>query len=1056
MKKAIDFFIQRPIWANSILILSVMFGLIALFNMASSFFPELEPTRITVSVFYPGASPEEMEEGVTVKVEESLTGIAGIEETSSSSSENSAQITITTYQDANLDDVSVEVKNAVDGISSWPAGAEKPIVIVQKTNGMASSVAYVSLMGDVDRFALKAAAEEIEDDLLASGKISQVKINGYPETEFSIEVREADLLRYNLSFDDVANAVRQNNRDISAGVIKTLTEEMLIRSRAKTIDINEISDIVLRSTTDGQFLTVGDVADVKFQFQDSPIETFMQGKRNVVFMVNKLPSEDLSAISNFIEDYVKKFNKEHDDLSMTIMFNFRDMLQERIDLLIKNGGMGLILVLITLGLFLNLRLSFWVAAGIPFSFLGMFIIGTFYGMTINMISLFGMILVVGILVDDGIVIAENIFYHYEMGKPPHQAALDGTMEVLPAVFTSVLTTVVAFSVLLFIEGMEMMSEMAFVVIAALLFSLLEAFFVLPSHLSSKHILREKKERKKSFRSILDKAIKFMRDDIYAGMLKWVIRHRRIAFFIPLTFIVIVITLLSFKVIKTTFFPVIPFDDFKVEVAFKPGEREAKTKEFLRWCEQKVLEVNQEIIEETGDSLITYTTVEVGYTESLGESGSNCGMVRVNIDVEGKKLSSFEIVKRVREKIGEVKEAEKFVVGGNMRWGKPVSISLRGKNFREIKEAKEYLKTELNKMPELKDVTDNAGLGKREIHLKLKPDAYMLGLNHGEISRQIRQGFFGDEVQRLIVGTDEVRVWVRYPMEDRSSLGQLEKMKIRTPGGQLYPIKQLVDYKIERGEVNIRHFDGSREIRIDADQTDAYASTTELLAMVRNNVIPKLLSLYPDVRIEYMGQQKRAAKSTASGSIMLMVALFLMLLIISLNFNSFYQGILIIMVIPAGICGAMLGHGIEGMQVSVLSAWGMIALMGILVNDAVVFLDTFNRNLLKGDHIDEAMFNAGIQRFRPIILTSVTTVAGLYPLILETSFQAQFLIPMGISVAYGVLFGTFFILVFLPALVLSMNDIKRAFKWLWTGVKPNREDVEPALIDVKRLKEIDKV
>jgi multidrug efflux pump subunit AcrB len=333
---------------------------------------------------------------------------------------------------------------------------------------------------------------------------------------------------------------------------------------------------------------------------------------------------------------------------------------------------------------------------------------------------------------------------------------------------------------------------------------------------------------------------------------------------------------------------------------------------------------------------------------------------------------------------------------------------------------------------------------------------MMGLNQGEISRQIRQGFFGDEVQRLIVGTDEVRVYVRYPESDRSSLSQLEKMKVRTASGNLYPISQLIDYTIERGEVNIRHFDGSREIRIDADQTDAYASTTEILSKVKKEIVPKLLSRYPDVRLEYMGQQKRAAKSTSSGSIMLLVALFLMLLIISLNFNSFYQGFLIIMVIPAGICGAMLGHGIEGMPVSVLSAWGMIALMGILVNDAVVFLDTFNRNILEGQHIDDAMFNAGIQRFRPIILTSVTTVAGLYPLILETSFQAQFLIPMGVSVAYGVLFGTFFILVFLPALVLSMNDIKRSIKWLWTGKKPTREEVEPVLIDVNRLKEIDKV
>ncbi|HAW51167.1 MAG TPA: AcrB/AcrD/AcrF family protein, partial [Flavobacteriales bacterium] len=605
------------------------------------------------------------------------------------------------------------------------------------------------------------------------------------------------------------------------------------------------------------------------------------------------------------------------------------------------------------------------------------------------------------------------------------------------------------------EGMEMMSQMAFVVIASLLFSLIEAFFVLPTHLASKYILQTKKERKLSFRSRIDKFIAYMRDELYGYMLKWIIRNPRKSFFVPVLFIITVSLLLANNVIKTTFFPAIPFDDFKVEVAFKPGERESKTKAFLEYCQKKVQEVNQDIINETGDTIITYTTIELGRTESLGESGSNAGLVRVSLDAEGKSISSFEVVNRVREKIGEVPDAEKFIVGGEHRWGKPVSISLRGKNFREIKEAKEFLKNELNAMPELKDITDNSGLGKREILLKLKPEAYMLGLNHGEVSRQIRQGFFGDEVQRLIVGTDEVRVWVRYPETDRNSLGVLEKMRLRAPGGQLYPIGQLVDYKIERGEVNIRHFDGAREIRIDADQADAYASTTDILESVKQNIVPRLLSRYPDVRIEYMGQQKRAKKSTDSMQYMMLIVLFLMMLILSLNFNSAYQGLLIIMVIPVGVFGAMLGHGIEGLPVSTLSAWGIIALMGILVNDAVVYLDAFNRNLRDGDDVYTAIYKAGISRFRPIVLTSVTTVAGLYPLILETSFQAQFLIPMGISVAYGVLFGTFFLLLFLPALVLTMNDVRRTFKWFWTGVKPGKLEVEPTLIDIRRLKEIDK-
>lgn len=1055
MKQVISFFIRRPIWANALIVLTALFGIISILSLNRSFFPELNPTNIFINVTYPGASPVEMEEGVTIKIEEALKGISGIEEIASSSQENYASITVTAYQDADLDEVATEVKNAVDGISNFPVGAEKPIVNKQKTTGMSARAAFISVSGNIDLFELKRIAEEIEDDFLKSGVISEVEVNGYPPLEFSIEVKEEALLRYNLTFDDIVAAVSNNNRDVSAGAIKTEEEELLIRSNAKRNEADEIEAILLRADRDGRTVTIGDVANVSFQFAETPQKSFMNGNRNVVIQVNKTPDEDLGDMAEFIDEYVQQFNAVNEDVQMTIMFQFYDMLSDRISLLAKNGIVGLLLVLVTLGLFLSLRLSAWVAFGIPFSFLGMFVIGVFYGMTINMISLFGMILVVGILVDDGIVIAENIFSHYERGKKAHIAALEGTMEVLPSVFTSVLTTIVAFSVLLFIEGMEMMAEMAFVVIAALAFSLIEAFLILPAHLSTKSVFSTGGNGFMArLRAKTDQAISFLKHKMYGTLLSWVLRRRRLTVFIPLVFIVTVIVLLNKNVIRTTFFPSIPFDDLKIEVAFTPGEREHKTQAFLEYCQEKVLEVRNELIEETGDTLITYTTVEVGYTESLGETGANTGMIRASLDLEGKGVSSFEIARRVQEKIGPVYDAEKFTVGGANRWGKPVSISLSGKNFREIKEAKDYLKATLREMPDLKDVTDNSGIGKREILLELKPKAYLLGLNHNEISKQIRQGFFGQEAQRLIIGTDEVKIWVRYPEEGRASIGRLERTRIKTANGQEYPLAELVNYNIERGEVNIRHFDGAREIRIEADQQNPYASTTDIIKKLQSTVIPEILARYPSLDVEFKGQVERAEKSTSSGAVMLLTAIFIMILIISLNFNSVYQAFIIIAVLPAGIFGSVLGHGIEHLPVSTLSAWGMIALMGILVNDAVVFLDTYNRNLKAGMDVKNAIFDAGLSRFRPIILTSVTTVAGLYPLILEDSFQAQFLIPMAVSVAYGVLFGTFFILVFFPVLVLGMNDIKRLFSWTWTGEKPLPETVEPVIRDQHRWKALE--
>ena len=1055
MKKAIAFFIQHPLWANALIVLTLIFGLLSLYMMGSSFFPELKPNKIFVNVFYPGASPEEMEEGVTIKIEEALRGVNDIDEIQSVSTENSANITVIAYQGSDMENMLAEVKNAVDGISSFPDGAEKPIVYKQKSHTMSERAAFISIVGDVDDFTLKHYADKFEEKLLRSDEISQIDVSGLPPLEISIDINEEELQRYNLTIQDLVSAVRNNNRDISAGNIKSYDEELIIRARAKSIDPHIIEQIPLRAKNNGSFILIGDVATVSLQFNETPLKTTINGKNAVTLTIKKLPSEDLNAIGDRVTDEMKLFNDEHDDVQIVENFMFSKLLKQRIDLLTKNGLLGLLLVLLTLGLFLNLRLSLWVAFGIPFSFLGMFIIGILAGATINMISLFGMILVVGILVDDGIVIAENIYSHFEKGKHPFQAAYDGTVEVASAVFTSVLTTIVAFTALFYVEGMERMYEMAFVVIMALSFSLIEAFLILPTHLASEKVLKKGKGGLGSkIRTFFNKVIITLRDDYYGLMLKWLVKHPRYSIFIPFIFMITVVALLVTGVIRNTFFPAIPFDDFNVEIAFSPGDREDITEAYLLNFYEKIWEVNDEIYEEIGDSVITYVSITVGASGQLGEIGGHAGSVRISLDVEEKPISSFEIANRVREKIGPIPEANKFMVGGFNRWGKPVLVSVSGEDNRKIKEAKEYLKDELKKIPELKDVTDNAGVGKREVLLELKPRAYILGLNTAIVMGQIREGFFGSEVQRLIIGRDEVRVWVRYPIEDRMSIGKLENMRIKTSQGLSVPLKEIADYKIERGEVSIRHYDGIREVLVEANMIDEYGSVPEVLSIIKEKVVPGLKANFPDVNIDFRGQQRNAEKSGASGIIAITLALFVMMMIISLNFNSVYQSLLIALMLPMGIMGSILGHGIENKPVSILSAFGMIALMGILVNDAVVYLDTFNRNLTKGMDVKDAIFEAGISRFRPIVLTSITTVAGLYPLILEKSFHAQFLIPMATSVAYGVLFGTFFILLFFPVTVLVMNDVRRFFYWLWTGEKCDRIYVEPITIRKKKIKKID--
>ena len=1046
MKKLIATFVNYPFYANLIVAFLIIAGGYSFLHMKKSFFPERASRNMSISVSYPGASPKEMEEGITTRIEEAIRGIVGIKEFTSTSSENSARIDIETTGEYDLDETLQEVKNAIDAISSMPQDAERPVIYKRRTTTPAM---FIGLSGDVGLETLKTYAQQIEDDFLASGVMSQVNLSGYPDLEISVEVTEENLLRYNLTFDEISAAIANNNRDISAGQIKSEDEEILIRSRARSVDPNDIANIILRANDDGSHLRIGDIATVKRQFADVSSATYMNGKPSIRIQIQKLPEEDLEEISLYVNDYIDNFNARDLGVTLHATFDFLEVLKSRLHLLYENGSLGLILVVLTLGFFLNTALSLWVAWGIPASFLAMFIMAQMAGITVNMISLFGMILVIGILVDDGIVIAENIFTHYERGKPPKQAAVDGTMEVLPAVITSVTTTVVAFSPLFFVSGrMEFMYEMAFVVVASLGFSLFESFLVLPAHISSPHVLRTKRRehKHKNIRYYLDKIVTFMRDGLYGRLLRIIINWKWAVLATPIAIIMISVGLFGGDIIKTTYFPTIPFDSFDVEIAFTPGSGEKQTMEYLRRFERAIWQANEELTEEYNQSkpFIDYTFLNMGSAFSGQERGSHTGSVSAMLrDMEGSPISSFQIRDRVRKIIGDVPEADKYSIGARSRWGSPVAVSLLGRDLEELDKAKNFLYDRLQNIPTISNITENNAIGKQEVRLHLKPQAYFLGLDHNNISRQVRQGFFGGQAQRLQDGKDELRVYVRYPKKDRLNLGQFEAMKIKTARG-FYPLTELTDYTIERGPVSINRYNGSREARIDADLTDPYDPVPPILAEIDQTIIPELKAQFPGVRVLYMGQQKDNAEATGQMTFLFGTAFALIVVILMIHFKSFSQPLIIICMIPLAILGASWGHGVEGLPVSILSMWGMVALSGIIINDAVVFLSKYNSCLLEGMKVKEAVYCAGVSRFRAILLTTLTTVFGLYPIVLEKSFQAQFLKPMAVSLAYGVMVGTSFILLFFPVYILVLNDIKVIFKWMLTGRKPTPEEVEVAI------------
>ena len=1044
MRKVVEYFIRYPIWSNVLLVGIIAFGLIYLSQIRYSFFPEIPPSSINIQIAYPGASPEEVEEGVILKIEENLEGIEGIERITSVSRENFGTVNIETTKEADVDKVVQDVKNAVDRINSFPLDAEKPVIFEQKFRSRAVSII---VYGETDLYNLKYITENLKDALLTTDEISQVAIQGLPNLEFSIELAEAQMRRYNLTFDEVVRAVRSGNVNISGGKFDTDEEEILIRSYGKDYFAADLYDLVLRTNPDGTIIRLGDIAEISEKWEDVPDKTFYNARTALVIDVDKTEDEDIIAVADKAHDVVETFNAENEKVQALIVDDRTVALRQRLQLLINNGLIGLLLVLVTLGFFLNLRLSLWVAIGIPFSFGGMFIIAGFVGLTINVISLFGMIVVIGILVDDAIVVGENIFAHYEQGKPAVKAAIDGTMEVIGPVFTSVTTTIVAFSPFFFLDGFvgKFIWHMAVVVIATLFFSLIEAFFILPSHLAHSKGLHPH-ETDPPLRKKIEKIIHDITYKFYAPILRLALRFKEATLALPLFGILLTVGLVGGGLIGVTFFPFIDGDEMPVNLTLVAGKQESETNQILENIETKAWELNEELRSEREDSLDVILGIrrELG-SNDLGETGSHVGkLTLLLLDGEDRNMDSYVIANRLREKVGPIPKAQKISYGRLSFFGKPVSVSLLGNDLRQLSKARDMLVEELESFSSLRDVTDSNQEGRRELDIKLKPRAYALGLTLQDVAGQVRQGFFGQEIQRIQRGEDEIRVWVRYRDEDRSALGFLDKMRIRTADGAEYPFSELAEYTIARGITAINHLDRKREIKVEASLADEKIDLPPILEEIRTNVLPDILASVPGVLATFGGQSRDQEKTQRSMRTAFPIALLLMFTLIILVFRSYLQAAVIFALIIPGVVGAFWGHGIMGIQVNTLSIYGIIALSGIIINDGIVLTDKFNRNLREGMAVFDAVYNAGIARLRPILLTSITTSVGLAPIILEKSRQAQFLIPMAVSVAFGLIFGTILLLLVLPAALLALNRVRFFFSGFYKSAPAKAEEVEPAV------------
>ncbi len=1073
MRGIIKYFVNHKIPVNILIIFFIVFGIAGTLALKSSFFPLIKPKYVSINFALPGGSPSEIEEGVVLKIEDNLEGIAGIERVTSTSRENSGSILIETNTDYEIDAIILEVKNAVDKVSSFPIDLEP--VIVSKIEEQEATVIFSLTGNNIDLLSLKNISKKIENDLRDIEGISQIKVTGFPDEEIEIAVNDKKLIEYELTFADISKAVKSSNILISGGNIKTSDEEYLIRSNNKNYYANELNEIVIKNDNEGGIIRLGDVAVIRDQFSETSNSSFVDLKSAVIISVSSTNSEDLLGSAKKINLYIDDFNLKNNELKLTLLRDYSIVLKQRTNLLLENGGIGILLVLILLSIFLNIRLAFWVAFSIPISFLGMLIFAEQFDITINLMSLFGMIVVIGILVDDGIVIAENIYRHYEKGKTPKQAAVDGTLEVLPAIVSAIVTTIIAFSTLLLLDGDvgNYFGEVAMIVILTLLVSLIEALLLLPAHLANSKALKESKKNKNSnvfdffafMRNINQRGYKIMnwlRDIIYTPLLKFSLKYR---FFSLSGFIVaLMLTISSVQggIIGLDFFPTIASDIVTVDLKMPYGTNEKKTDSIISYVESKVIEAGKELediyMKDDERKLIEYIN------KNIGLSADNMSMIVGFGDVGGSSTASLEIymldseerpqslrasmlAKLIREKTGEIVGAEKFIVNDAANFGgSPVSISIMSNNVSELKSAKIELVENLKSNPSLTDVSHNDPEGTQEINIKLKEDANQVGLNLVNVMGQVRSAFFGNEVQRLQRGEDEVKIWIRFDKISRSSIQTLDDMKIITPSGSRIPLREIASYDIKRGDIAINHLDGKREIQINANLSDPNISAADIVFELQSNLIPKIKNKFSSIDVSFEGQYREANKTIKSAYTVFPLALFLIFTVIGFTFRTYSQPFLLLMLIPFSLTTVAWGHLFHNFPVNVISLLGIIALIGILVNDGLVFISKFNSNLKEGMGFDESLFIAGRERFRAIFLTSVTTIAGLAPIILEKSFQAQLLKPMAISIAYGIGYATLLTLILLPILLSVTNSIKVTLHWMYYGEKIAKRDIEAPVIE----------
>ena len=1050
MKNIIRWFILNTVAANLLMVFIIIAGIFTLSRLRMEVFPDITIPIINVSIIYPGASPEDIEESICVKVEEQVQGINGLKRITSSSNEGYGSINIEIENGYDIDEVKDEVKAQVDAITSFPDDAEKATI---KSFDGQPEVITIAVHGNVDEVSLLNIAEKIRDEVSELPNITQTRLGKKPR-EISIEVSEKTLQKYGISFDYIASKIRTSSMDVPGGAIETYDGEILIRSKGQAYTGDEFGIIPVLSLPDGSTVLLRDIAEIDDGFQDVEYDIKFNSEPALLIRVYRTGEQNALDIAEEVHKYIKKKNPlMPPGVSLTTMKDESVILKGRIELLTENAYLGLTLVLIVLALFLKPKLAAWVSLGIPISFMGGFWLLPLFDVSINMISLFTFILVLGIVVDDAIVVGENIHIHLKRGLSGVDAALEGAYQVAKPVIFAVLTTMVTFSPMILVEGAtgKIWKIIPVVTIVVLLFSLIESLTILPAHLAHMKLDENKKENKflawwsKIQLSIHNWLQRFIKNR-YIPVLELALRNRGNTVAIAISIFILTVGLVASGFIRFNFFPPLEADIVIAGVEYPEGTPVSLTKSGLEQVEKsayklkdslEVLYPNNKVfinmVSTAGDQPIKTQSARGPGNLDASFFGSHLAECVIELAPgEERSISTVDISRIWRELTGPIPGVKQVTFDSDLfTTGAPIEIQLSSVNRDDLKAVTTILKDKLQTYAGVFDIKDSFSAGKDEIKLNLRPEAQNYGITMASLARQVRQAFYGDEVQRVQRGRDEVKVFLRYPKEERVSLNNLEQMMVRVGNNIEVPLGQVAEGELSSGYSTITRTDRKRSISVTADVDLSEANANEILAKFELEHILPILRDYPSVNYSFEGEQREQRDTLGSLFKNFALALFVVYVLLAVPFKSYLQPLIIMSAIPFGFTGAVIGHIIMGMNLAVLSIIGIVALSGVVVNDSLVMVDFINRYRREdGKTSLEAALAAGPRRFRPILLTSITTFVGLFPLLIEKSVQAQFLVPMAISLAYGVLFATLITLILVPTSYLIIEDIKKFFSGIF--------------------------